>query len=260
MYLLEGKKILITGILNKLSISYGIARIMYKHKANLIFTYQRKKNKKKIEKLVKKMTKNPIIKCDVSKDTDIKYLFLKISKIWNKFDGFVHSIAFAPDNILKEDFIQNTSRLAFQISHDISSYSLLGMVKECINILHNKASIIVLTYLGARNVIQNYNIMGLAKASLEANIRYIACNIGNKNIRINGISPAPIKTIASSKIKNINHLIKLYKKNSPLSEKITTNHIGNVATFLASNLSLGITGEIINLDSGFNIKIINNIY
>ncbi|QJC33978.1 SDR family oxidoreductase [Enterobacteriaceae endosymbiont of Donacia cinerea] len=255
MCLLSGKKILITGILNKLSIAYGIARVMYKHKANLIFTYQKKKNKDKIEKLVKKMTKNPIIKCDLSKDRDIKSLFIKISKIWNKFDGFVHSVAFTPNNALKKDFIQNTSRLVFQISHDISSYSLLGMIKECVNILNHKSSIIVLTYLGARCVIQNYNIMGLAKASLEANIRYIACNIGNKNIRINGISPAPIKTIASSEIKNIYKLIKLYKKNSPLLEKITINHIGNVATFLASDLSLGITGEIINLDSGFNIKI-----
>ncbi|QJC36380.1 SDR family oxidoreductase [Enterobacteriaceae endosymbiont of Donacia simplex] len=255
MCLLLGKKILITGILNKLSIAYGIARVMHKHKANLIFTYQKKKNKDKIEKLVKKMTKNPIIKCDVSKDKDIKSLFLKISKIWNKFDGFVHSIAFTPNNTLKKNFIQNTSRLVFQISHEISSYSLLGMVKECVNILNNKSSIIVLTYLGSRRVIQDYNIMGLAKASLEANIRYIACNIGNKNIRINGISPAPIRTIASSEIKNIYQLIKLYKKNSPLSEKISINHIGNVATFLASDLSLGITGEIINLDSGFNIKI-----
>ncbi|QJC35567.1 enoyl-ACP reductase FabI [Enterobacteriaceae endosymbiont of Donacia sparganii] len=259
MYLLLGKKILITGILNKLSISYGIARIMYKHKANLIFTYQKKKNKKKIEKLVKKMTKYPIIKCDVSKDKDIKFLFLQISKIWKKFDGFVHSIAFTPNNTLKENFIKNISRLSFQISHDICSYSLLGMVKECLNILHKKSSIIVLTYLGSRNFIQNYNILGLAKASLEANIRYIACNIGKKNIRINGISPAPIKTIASSRIKSINHIIKLYKKNSPLSEIITINHIGNVATFLASDLSLGITGEIINLDSGFNIQIISNI-
>ncbi|QJC36792.1 SDR family oxidoreductase [Enterobacteriaceae endosymbiont of Donacia vulgaris] len=254
MCLLLGKKILITGILNKLSIAYGIARIMYKHKANLIFTYQKKKNKDKIQKLVGKMTKNPIIKCDVSNDKDIKSLFLKISKIWNKFDGFVHSIAFAPSKTLKKNFIQNTSRLAFQISHEISSYSLLAMVKECVNILNNKSSIIVLTYLGSRRVIQNYNIMGLAKASLEANIRYIACNIGNKNIRINGISPAPIRTIASSEIKDIYQLIKLYNKNSPLSEKISINHIGNVATFLASDLSLGITGEIINLDSGFNIK------
>lgn len=254
MYLLSGKKILITGILNKYSIAYGIACNMYKHKANLIFTYQNKKNKEKIKKLVKKMTKNPIIKCDVSKDIDIKYLFFKISKIWNKFDGFVHSIAFTPNNTLKKDFIKNTSRLTFKVSHDISSYSLLGMVKECINILNKKSSIIVLTYLGARIVINNYNVMGLAKASLEANIRYIACNIGDKNIRINGISPAPIKTSASSQIKNINNIIKLYRKNSPLSEKITIEHIGNVATFLASDLSLGITGEIINLDSGFNIK------
>ncbi|QJC34390.1 SDR family oxidoreductase [Enterobacteriaceae endosymbiont of Donacia crassipes] len=258
MCLLLGKKILITGILNKLSIAYGIARIMYKHKANLIFTYQKNKNKNKIEKLVKNMTKYPIIKCDVSKDTDIKFLFFKISKIWKKFDGFVHSIAFVPENTLKKNFL-NTSRLEFQISHDINSYSLLGMVKECINLLYNKSSIIVLTYLGSQNFVQNYNIMGLAKASLEANIRYLACNIGYKNIRINGISPSPIKTIASSRIKNINHIIKLYKKQSPLHESITIDHIGNVATFLASDLSLGITGEIIYLDSGFNLQIINNI-
>ncbi|QJC34790.1 enoyl-ACP reductase FabI [Enterobacteriaceae endosymbiont of Donacia piscatrix] len=258
MNLLLGKKILVTGILNRLSIAYGIARIMYKHKANLIFTYQKNKNKNKIEKLVKNMTKYPIIKCDVSKDTDIKSLFFKISKIWKKFDGFVHSIAFTPENTLKKNFL-NTSRLEFQISHDINSYTLLSMVKECVNILHNKSSIIVLTYLGSQSFVQHYNVMGLAKASLEANIRYIACNIGYKNIRINGISPSPIKTIASSRIKNINSIIKLYKKKSPLNESITINHIGNVATFLASDLSLGITGEIIYLDSGFNIQIINNI-
>ncbi|QJC32765.1 enoyl-ACP reductase FabI [Enterobacteriaceae endosymbiont of Donacia semicuprea] len=258
MNLLLDKKILITGILTKRSIAYGIAKIMYKHKANLIFTYQKEKNKNKIEELVQKMTEYPILKCDVSKDKDIKSLFLKISKLWNKFDGFVHSIAFAPNNTLKNNFIENISRKSFQISHDISSYSLLGMVKKCVHLLNNKSSIIVLTYLGSKNFIPNYNIMGLAKASLEANIRYIACSIGNKNIRINGISPAPIKTISSSKIKNINHIIRLYKKNSPLSEKITINHIGNVATFLASDLSLGITGEIINLDAGFSIQIIGN--
>ncbi|QJC33571.1 SDR family oxidoreductase [Enterobacteriaceae endosymbiont of Donacia provostii] len=258
MSLLLGKKILITGVLNKLSIAYGIACVMYKHKANLIFTYQKKKYKNRIKKLVKNMTKYPIIKCDLSKNTDIKFLFIKISKIWKNFDGFVHCISFTPDNTLRKNFLE-TSRLEFQISHDINSYSLLYMVKKCINLLNNKSSIIVLTYLGSQKFIRNYNIMGLAKASLEANIRYIACNIGYKNIRINGISPAPIKTIASSRIKNINNIINLYKKNSPLCESITINHIGNVATFLSSDLSLGITGEIIHLDSGFNLQIINNI-
>ncbi|QJC31529.1 SDR family oxidoreductase [Enterobacteriaceae endosymbiont of Donacia tomentosa] len=253
MSLLLGKKILITGILNKLSISYGIAKIMYNNKANLIFSYQKERYKTKIEKLVKKMTKYPILKCDVSKDEDIKNLFLQIATIWNKFDGFVHSIAFVPNNEINGDFIQNTSREGFKISHDISSYSLLGMVKGCINILNNQSSIIVLSYLGSKYFVPNYNIIGLAKASLEANIRYIACNIGKKNIRINGISPAPLKTIASSKINNFNNTLKYYKKITPLPINININHIGNVATFLASDLSLGITGEIIHVDAGFNI-------
>ncbi|QJC28940.1 enoyl-ACP reductase FabI [Enterobacteriaceae endosymbiont of Plateumaris rustica] len=257
MKLLLGKKILITGIINQFSIAYGIAKAMYNNKAELIFTYQKKKNKEKIEKLVKNMTNYPIIKCDVSKDNDIKSLFIKISKFWKKFNGFIHSIAFAPKNELTGSFIKNTSRKGFQIAHNISSYSLTAMVKECKNMLYPKSSIVSLSYLGSNRVISNYNVMGLAKASLEANIRYIAYDIGKENIRINGISSSPIKTLASSGINDFNNIIKYYNKMTPLSYKITINDIGNVAVFLCSDLSCGITGEIINVDGGFNIIGIN---
>ncbi|QJC29826.1 SDR family oxidoreductase [Enterobacteriaceae endosymbiont of Plateumaris sericea] len=257
MQLLLGKKILITGIISKLSIAYGIARAMYNNKAELIFTYQKEKNKKRVEKLVKNMTHYPIIKCDVSKDNNIKSLFIKISQFWNKFHGFIHSIAFVPKNQLKGSFIDNISRKGFQIAHDISSYSLTAMVKECRNMLYPKSAIVSLSYLGSNRVIPNYNVMGLAKASLEANIRYIASDIGKQNIRINGISSSPIKTLAASGINNFNYILKYYNKMTPLSYTITINDIGNVAVFLCSDLSCGITGEIIHVDGGFNLIAIN---
>ncbi|QJC30273.1 enoyl-ACP reductase FabI [Enterobacteriaceae endosymbiont of Neohaemonia nigricornis] len=253
MSLLLGKKILITGIYNKYSIAYGIAQIMFKHKAELIITYQKEKYKNKILSLVKHMTNNPIFKCDFSQDEDIKKLFRNITKIWTNFDGFVHSIAFMPFYKINNNFIQNISRNNFNITHEISSYSLLGMIKECINILNEHSSIVVLSYLGAQRVVSNYHIMGSAKASLEANIRYMACYLGKKNIRINCISSAPIKTVSSMAIKDFNKIKKYYKKKSPLSYPITIYHIGNVAVFLTSYLSDGITGEIIHVDGGFNL-------
>ncbi|QJC29384.1 SDR family oxidoreductase [Enterobacteriaceae endosymbiont of Plateumaris pusilla] len=257
MKLLLGKKILITGIISKLSIAYGIAKAMYNNKAELIFTYHKEKNKKRVEKLVKNMTNYPIIKCNVSKDNNIKSLFIKLSQFWSKFHGFIHSIAFVPKNQLKGSFIDNTSRKGFQIAHDISSYSLTAMVKECRNMLYPQSAIVSLSYLGSNRVVPNYNVMGLAKASLEANIRYIAYDIGKQNIRINGISSSPIKTLSSSGINNLNNIIKYYNNMTPLSYTITINDIGNVAVFLCSDLSCGITGEIIHVDGGFNLITMN---
>ncbi|QJC31112.1 SDR family oxidoreductase [Enterobacteriaceae endosymbiont of Macroplea mutica] len=253
MSLLTGKKILVTGILNKYSIAYGIAKMLYKHKADLIITYQNKKYKDKIQQLVNNITPYPILKCNFAKDKDIKKLFQKISTIWKTFDGLIYAIAFMPFYKLCNNFIDNISRKTFNITHDISSYTLFGILKEAKNMLNYHSSIIVLTYLGAERVIKNYHIMGSAKASLEANIRYIACYLGKNNIKVNGISTAPIATVSAKTIKNFHKMKTYYKQKAPLTYPITIEHIGNVAVFLSSYLSDGITGEIIHVDGGFNI-------
>lgn len=253
MGILKNKRILITGLANKFSIAYGIAKSMYKQKAKLAFSYQNERLKNKIEKIAKKFESNIILECDVNSDNSIKKLFYNLKKKWPKFDGLVHSIAYAPKDQLNGDYVDLINRKSFNITHEISSYSFIALIKNCKNMLNKKSSIISLTYLGSEKVIPNYNIMGIAKASLEANIRYTANSLGPLDIRVNGISSGPIKTLASSAIKNFKNMLSHYKMLTPIRNTITTEDIGNCAAFLCSDLSNGITGEILHVDGGFHI-------
>lgn len=254
MNLLKNKKILIFGTANKLSIAYGIAKCMKKAGAELILTYQNEKLKSRVEDCAKKLNINYILPCDVSDDENIKNLFLNLSKIWNKFDGFVHSIGFAPSDQLSGDYIDSINRKGFNIAHNISSYSLVALAKECRCMMNDNSAIITISYIGSNIVIPNYNVMGLAKASLEANVKYMASDMGKNNIRVNAISAGPIKTLASSGIKNFRKMIKNYEKITPMRRLINIEEIGNVASFLASDFASGITGQIIFVDGGFNIS------
>lgn len=259
MGILKGKKILITGILNEKSIAFGIAKSMYKQQAELIFVCQNKKIIKKIKYLIQSINSNTIFFCDVSSDENIKELFFNIKKVWNNFDGLVHSIAYCPKRQMHEDFIESSSRKSFNICHEISSYSFLSMVRECKNMLNKFSSLVTLSYLGARKIVPNYNMMGLAKSSLEANVRYMANSLGQKDIRVNAISSGPIKSISSYQIKNFKEIKKMHKLLSLTKKNVTSEEIGNVASFLCSDLSIGITGSIINVDHGFNLNGVNTI-
>jgi len=256
MGLLHGKKILITGISGIRSIAFSIAKTLYNQKAELAFSCQNKKITKTVKKIAASMESDIVLICDVGKDQDIKKLFLDLSKKWSKFDGLVHSIAYSPKNLFYGDFIDDVSREGFNISHEISSYSFLALAKECRNMLNNFSSLLTLSFLGSQRIIKNYNLMGLAKASLEANVRYMASSLGKQNIRVNVISPGPIKTVSSYSIKNFKKIQQCYSSFALIKNPITPENIGNVASFLLSNLSLGITGSVIYVDNGFNINTI----
>ncbi|QCI23805.1 enoyl-ACP reductase [Buchnera aphidicola (Macrosiphoniella sanborni)] len=254
MSFLKGKKILITGVSSSRSIAFGIAKSLYYQQAELGFVCQNKKIKNKIKDLANSVKSRVILSCDVSKDQEIKSLFINLRKTWKKFDGLVHSIAYCPKEHLNGDFITNTTRQGFNIAHEISSFSFIALVKECKNMLNNFSSLLTLSYLGAQRVIQNYNVMGLSKASLEASVRYMAYSLGKKNIRVNAISSGPIKTISSHKIKDFNKIKNFSYSSACIKQPITIENIGNVASFLLSNLSFGITGSVIYVDNGFNIN------
>ncbi|QCI17086.1 enoyl-ACP reductase [Buchnera aphidicola (Aphis helianthi)] len=259
MGFLKGKKILITGISNERSIALGIAKSLYVQNAELSFVCQNKKIINKIKYLINPINSNSIFFCDVSDDENIKELFFNLKKIWNKFDGFIHSIAYCPKDQMYKDFVENSTKESFNLAHEISSYSFLSMAREAKNMLNKFSSLITLSYLGAKRVLSNYNMMGLAKASLESNVRYMAYSLGKKDIRVNGISSGPIKTISSYQIKNFCKIQKYQKSVSLIKNYITSTQIGNVAAFLCSNLSIGITGSIIYVDNGFNVNIPNGI-
>ena len=259
MTFLSGKHILITGISNKFSIAYGIAQAMHKYGANLAFTYQYDKLKDRITNFAEKFNSNIVLKCDVTEDFSIKSLFTKLSKKWSKFDGFVHSISFVNSDQLDGDYVNLVTRESFKIAHDINSYSFVAMAKFCRNMLNHKSALLTISYLGAERAIPNYNIMGLAKASLEANVRYMANSLGPEKIRVNAISSAPIKTIAASRIKGFSKILLHTASVNPIRSAISIEDIGNVASFLCSNLSSGITGEIIHVDGGFSISALNDL-
>ncbi|CAL4321582.1 Enoyl-[acyl-carrier-protein] reductase [NADH] FabI [Buchnera aphidicola (Eriosoma grossulariae)] len=256
MKFLSGKKILITGLLNNYSIAFGIAQSMFQHGAELAFTYSDIRLKKKVKLLAKSFNSKICLFCDVNYDLNIVKLFLKLSQYWKKFDGFVHCLAFASRSQFKGDYLQVISKEDFEITHNITSYSFVAMARESLKMLNKNSALITLSYLGAVRVIPYYNIMGVAKASLESNVRYVACSLGKYDIRVNAISSGPIRTVSSSVIKNFHQLLKKYKKNSPIKRDISIHDIGNTASFLCSNLSIGITGQIIYVDNGFNITAI----
>ncbi|URJ23748.1 enoyl-ACP reductase FabI [Blochmannia endosymbiont of Camponotus sp.] len=253
MALLSNKRILVTGIANNRSIAYGIAQSLHREGAELAFTYHTDKLKLRVQNLSKNFDSDIVLPCDVSEDSCIDKLFVELNKKWSTFDGFVHAIAFAPTDQLTGNYVDTVTREGFTLSHTISSYSFVGIAKACRNMLTNSASLVTLTYLGAMRATPYYNVMGLAKASLEANTRYMANAMGPKGIRVNAISCGPVRTLASSGIKNFKKMLLCYQRQSPIRRNISIEEIGNVAVFLFSDLSSGITGEIIYVDGGFNI-------
>ena len=250
--LLKNKKILISGLANKYSIASGIASAMFREGAELAFTYQNERLLKKLKPLAKEYGSNILIECDVSSDDSIKNSFVELKKYWNSFDGFVHSIGFAPADQLEGNFVDVTTREGFKIAHEISSYSFTAMAKEAKPALNDGSALLTLTYLGSMQSLPNYNVMGLAKASLEANTRFLAASMGKDNIRVNAISAGPIKTLAASGVKNFRKMLSQHSSRAPLGRTVTIEEVGNVAAFLCSNYASGVTGEITYVDAGFN--------
>ena len=250
--MLNNKKIVITGIANKFSIAYGIAKSMSRNGAELAFLYQNERLLKKIKPLAEDLGVETLVECDVSSDASIAKAFQAIKSKWGNIDGLVHSIGFAPTDQLEGDFTEVTTREGFQIAHDISSYSFTALAKAALPILNENSALLTLTYLGSIQSLPNYNVMGLAKASLEANTRFLAASLGKKGIRVNAISAGPIKTLAASGVKNFRKMLVNYANRAPLRRVVTTSEVGNVAAFLCSDLASGVTGEITYVDGGFN--------
>ncbi|MDZ7862472.1 enoyl-ACP reductase FabI [Acidovorax sp.] len=252
MGFLTGKKLLITGVLSNRSIAYGIAKACHAQGAELAFSYVGDRFKERITDFAAEFDSKLIFDCDVGSDEQIDRMFADLAQVWPKFDGFVHSIGFAPREAIAGDFLEGLSRESFRIAHDISAYSFPAMAKSALPYLNEKSSLITLSYLGALRTIPNYNTMGLAKASLEASVRYLAEALGPKGMRVNGISAGPIKTLAASGIKDFGKLLSMVADSSPLRRNVTIEDVGNVAAFLLSDLAGGMTAEITYVDGGFS--------
>ena len=252
MGFLAGKKLLITGVLSNRSIAYGIAKACHAQGAELAFSYVGERFKERITEFAADFGSTLIFDCDVGDDAQIDKLFADLSAHWPSFDGFVHSIGFAPREAIAGNFLDGLSREGFKIAHDISAYSFPAMAKAALPLLNPKSALLTLTYLGAERVIPNYNTMGLAKASLEASVRYLAEAVGPKDIRVNGISAGPIKTLAASGIKDFSKLLNMVASASPIRRNVTIEDVGNVAAFLLSDLAGGVTAEITYVDGGYN--------
>jgi len=252
MAFLQGKKILITGLLSNRSIAYGIATACKREGAELAFTYVGERFKDRITDFAKEFGSELIFDCDVGSDEQINALFADLGKSWSQLDGFVHAIGFAPREAIAGDFLDGLSREGFRIAHDISAYSFPAMAKAARPMLSKNAALLTLSYLGAMRAIPNYNTMGLAKASLEASVRYTAESLGPQGVRVNGISAGPIKTLAASGIQDFGKLLGFVASHAPLRRNVTIDDVGNTAAFLLSDLSAGITGEITYVDCGFS--------
>ncbi len=253
MGFLADKRILITGILSNRSIAYGVARACAREGAALAFTYVNEELKERVAKIAAEFGAVPVLRCDVAKDDDIEALFAALKREWGVLDGLLHSIAFAPREALAGDFLQTLSRDAFAVAQDVSSYSFAALAKGARPLMQGRpGSLLTLTYLGAVRSVPNYNVMGLAKASLEANVRYLAACLGPEGIRVNAISAGPIKTLAAAGIGNFSKLMNRFEKAAPLRRNVTIEEVGNVAAFYFSELSSAITGEITYVDCGYS--------
>ena len=252
MAFLQGKKLLITGVLSNRSIAYGIAQACHREGAELAFTYVGERFKDRITEFAKEFNSELVFDCDVGSDEQIEALFADLGKTWPKFDGFVHAIGFAPREAIAGDFLDGLSRENFRIAHDISAYSFPAMAKAALPMLTPGSALLTLSYLGAMRALPNYNTMGLAKASLEASVRYLAESLGKHGVRVNGISAGPIKTLAASGIKDFGKILNFVKTHAPLRRNVTIEDVGNASAFLLSDLAGGITGEITYVDGGFS--------
>src|SRR6266436_2660822 len=253
MGFLAGKRVLITGLLSNRSIAYGVAKAARREGADLAFTYQNERFKDRVTEMAGEFGSTLVFPCDVASDAEIAALFSELGRKWTALDGLVHAIAFAPREAIAGDFLEGVSREAFRIAHDVSAYSFAALAKAALPLMQGrKAALITLSYLGAERVVPNYNTMGLAKASLEAGVRYLATSLGPRGIRVNAISAVPIKTLAASGISGFGKILKYVEENAPLRRNVTTEEIGNVAAFLLSDLAASVTGEIVHADAGFS--------
>jgi len=252
---LKNKKILVIGIASERSIASGIAKTLGEAGADLVLTYQNEKLKSRVQSIADQISSSThVYECDLSSDEAIKILQRNVEKDFKEIDIIIHSAAYAPREELSGDFLDNITREGFKVAHDISSYSFAAVAKEFKSIIRPGGSLITLSYLGSERVIQNYNVMGLAKASLEANVRYMANSLGEKQIRVNAISAGPIKTLAASGIKGFGEILKHVEDKAPLKRNIRLDDVSNVGLFLSSDLSSGITGQVIYVDCGFSIN------
>jgi enoyl-[acyl-carrier protein] reductase I len=252
MGFLSGKRLLITGVLSNRSIAYGIARACHREGAEIALSYVGERFKERTEGFAAEFGSKLIFDCDVADDAQIDRLFADLAAVWPQFDGFVHSIGFAPREAIAGDFLEGLSRESFRIAHDISAYSFPALAKAALPYLTPQAALLTLTYLGSVRSVPNYNTMGLAKASLEASVRYLASSLGPKGIRVNGISAGPIKTLAASGIKDFGKLLGEFAATAPLRRTVTIEDVGNVAAFMMSDLAAGVTSEITYVDAGFS--------
>jgi len=251
---LAGKKILITGLISNRSIAHGVAQACRREGAELAFSYQGERVRDRVSDMAAKDFGSSLcFPCDVGNDAEIDALFSDLGKHWDGLDGIVHSIAFVPKEALQGDYLANVSRENFRIAHDISSYSFTALAKAAYPMMQGRGgSLLTMTYLGAVRYVPHYNVMGVAKASLEASVNYLAAALGPKGLRVNGLSAGPIKTLAAAGISDLGKLLAWGEQHSPLRRNVTIEEVGNAAAFLLSDLASGITGEITYVDSGFN--------
>jgi len=258
MALLQGKRILITGLLSNRSIAYGIAQACHREGAELAFTYVGERFKQRITDFAAEFGSTLVFDCDVSDDAQIDATFRGLAAHWPQLDGLVHSIGFAPREAIAGDFIEGLSREGFRIAHDISAYSFPALAKAALPLLTKSVeagtmpSLITMTYLGAERVVPNYNTMGVAKAALEATVRFMAESLGPRGMRVNGVSAGPIKTLAASGIADFGKMLKFNEANAPLRRNVDTEQVGNASAFLLSDLAAGITAEILHVDAGMH--------
>ena len=254
MGFLKDKRALIVGVASNRSIAWGIAQAMFREGAELAFTYQNEKLQSRVEKFAAECNSDIILPCDVADDKQIEDVFNHLDDYWDHVDIIVHSVAYAPRETLEGDYLNNLTRESFNIAHEISSYSFAALAKAGLNMMEGRnGALLTLSYLGAERVVPNYNVMGLAKASLEANVRYMAQSLGPDGIRVNAISAGPIKTLAAAGITDFRRMLNMFEKSAPLRRNVTIEEVGNAAAFLCSDLASGITGEIIYVDGGYHI-------
>jgi enoyl-[acyl-carrier protein] reductase I len=254
MGFLAGKRALIVGVASNRSIAWGIAEAMHEQGAELAFTYQNDKLKSRVESIAEATGSSIVLPCDVASDSEIEQVYAELAQHWDGYDILVHSVGFAPTEQLQGDYLDAVTREGFQIAHDISSYSFAALAKAGLRLMEGRSgALLTLTYLGSTRALAGYNVMGLAKASLEANVRYMARSLGPKGIRVNAISAGPIKTLAAAGIPHFRKMLHHVEQAAPLRRTITPKEVGNVAAFLCSDLASGVTGEITFVDSGYNI-------
>ncbi|MCK5889221.1 MAG: enoyl-ACP reductase [Methylococcales bacterium] len=254
MGFMQGKRVLIVGLASNKSIAWGIAQAMYREGAELAFTYQNERLKDRVAKMASECGSTINIELDVSTDEQIDNVFTVLGKEWDGLDCIIHSVAFAPREALDGDYVEATTRDNFAIAHDISSYSFTALAKAGRGMMKGRnGSLLTLTYLGAERAIPNYNVMGVAKASLEANVRYMAVALGAEGTRVNAISAGPIRTLASAGINNFKTMLSKAADTAPMKKNVTIEEVGNVAAFMCSDLASGVTGEITYVDGGYNI-------